>query len=121
MADIFDIKKERQKRGPNPLGSYFVRVDKYEDGISGAVLDLGDDLSPDELRIVSNHLATLSRWLRDQAADTDGNEDENQIAEFRMFRSGRVWAYLSDEIEAPVQADWVRDRPDDAKKIVGAE
>ena len=121
MADIFNIKDERQKREREtpPNGSYFVRVDVYEDGVAGAVLDMGDDLSPEELRGVANHLATLSRWLRDQAADADGNMEEDLLAEFRVFKSSRVWANIDEEMTTPEQVSWMIDRLDDAKKIVG--
>lgn len=119
MADIFDIRAERQKRAAPPMGSYFVRVDLYDDGIAGAVLDMGNDLSADDLRSVANHLSTLARWMRDQAEAMDGNEEEAMLAELRVFKSGRVWSYVSNECATAEQIEWLSSRLDDAKKIVG--
>lgn len=119
MADIFDIRTERERRAASPTSSYFVRVDQYADGIAGAVLDLGDDLGPDDLRTVANHLSTLSRWMRDQAEVIDGNEDEAMLAELRVFKSGRVWTFVSNECTTDEQVEWLSSRLDDAKKVVG--
>lgn len=124
MAEIFNIRDERNRRKdekpPEPEGSYFVRVDVYEDGVAGAVLDMGDDIAPDELRVIANHLATLSRWLRDQAVDVDGNMEEDMLAEFRVFKSSRVWASINADMMTPEQVDWMIARLDDAKKIVAS-
>ena len=112
MAEIFDLKKERRDRQP-PNESYLVRVDLYDDGIAGAVLDFGQ--TTEEMRIVADHLSTLSRWLRDQAAAEDSDANEDLLAEVRVFKSSRVWVSCRDEVETPEQLEWMDRRLDDAK------
>lgn len=113
MAEIFDIRKARQDRAV-PEASYFLRVDMYDDGIHGVVLDLGSDLDADTLRMASNHLATLSRYLGEQATEMDGKDD--LLAMAWVFKDSRVRVYCRDEIQTVAQFSWLDERFNDAKE-----
>ena len=102
MAEIIDLRNERRER-KIPDTSYFVRVDMYHDGIAGEVLDLGDDLDADNMRVVADHLATLSRWLRDQAGEIDPRDEEELLAESKykepeaLVKLGGIPDWIQDE------------------------
>ncbi len=114
---IIDFKSERAKRS-KPIESYHVRVDIYEDGIAGSICDLGDDIEPEEARIVANHLITLSRYIKDKAFEEDGNEEENLIAMVQIFKNSRVWSFVQSCIETEYQCEWVDRRLDEAKELI---
>lgn len=112
---IIDFRKEKIKRA-KPLASYHVRIDLYDDGIAGAVLDLGDDLEPSVARGVADNLVTMSRFIREIAFEQDGNEDHKLIAITQIFKSSRVWTYCSNEIQEKQELEWMDRRYDDAKE-----
>lgn len=118
MVDIIDLKAVRRERN-RPLNSYFVRVDQYQDGVSGAVLDMGDRLEPDEMRRVAAHLLTLSRWLEDQAHEATKDDNDRLLAVTKVYASGRVWAYTDNAIQSSEQCEWLGEMFKEAVPKVG--
>jgi hypothetical protein len=115
-GDIIDFKKVKQDR-LIPDVSYFVRVDLYEKGIAGEILDLGD-LEPEMLRSVANNLQTLARWYRQQAFDIDDNDDHNGLMEILINSSGRVWTYVDNQVETREQEIWLMDMVDTVRETI---
>lgn len=116
MDNVIDLKEVRKNKLV-PLGSYFVRVDLYNDGIAGEVLELGE-LDGDQLIGVADNLATLSRWYRQQAHEKDNNADNDMVGEFRIYSSSRVWSWIGNQIETEKQEEWLIRKLDDAKQHI---
>lgn len=117
VVEIIDFAREKRER-ERPT-SYFVRVDQFADGgVEGAVLDIGSEPSPEDLRRVSRHLAALSRMLASQAERIDHDEDETLLAEVRVYKSSRVNIWCDNDVQTPEQMEWMDRRLDDAKPIM---
>lgn len=114
MDKIIDFRQARQDRLV-PDGSYFVRVDMYEDGVAGEVLGLGE-MDADLYRTAANNLRAMSRYFRDLAHEKEGNDDDRTLAEVTIFSSGRILTFCDTEIETPAQFEWLDHQLDGAKE-----
>jgi hypothetical protein len=112
MADIIDFRAERAKRA-EPNFSYFVRVDLYDDGVCGALIDV-NDTNADLFRTSSDHLFALARHLRDMAWQESKDDDDRQIAVVRVYASSRVNTWTSNDCETPEQMAWLDERLNEA-------
>jgi len=105
--NIIDFRKAKAAR-LSPEYSYHVRVEQHVDGVAGCILDLGEDLAPDMLRLVSEQLFTLARYIMDQAFENGGNEGDCLLSTQLIFRDGRIRTWLSNEIANTAQLEWLR-------------
>jgi hypothetical protein len=111
VAEIFDIRSERAKR-KIPEASYFVRVDLYADGVAGEVQL--PDMTVEELRSVSDNLFALARHVRDNAWSQTRDDDDRQVSVTRIYASGRVNCWTSDDIASDDDSEWLKRRFEDA-------
>lgn len=107
-GNIIDFRKARADRA-QPLMSYFVRIDQYDNGVAGCILDLGDDLDADTLRLVSEQLFTMARFVMDQAHQVGGADGDFCLCTQISFKDGRTRTWTSDEVSSPGQFDWLKE------------
>lgn len=106
-GNVIDFRKAKADRMIPECG-YNVLVEQYADGVAGRIYDLGDNLEPDILRLVSEQLFTLARYIMDQAWEK-GGEDRDQILNTQIiFKDGRVRTWTANAIETEEQVDWLR-------------
>jgi hypothetical protein len=118
-VEIINLAEKRRER-TKPL-SYFVRVDQYPDDLEGAILDLGDNLSADQLRTVAEDLIKLSRMIRFQADERDDNPDQAMVFEMRCFKSGRARTWYVDDTNTAENRQWVRELLEDVLEDITPE
>ena len=106
-GNVIDFRKAKAERAV-PEYSYHVRIDQYGDGVAGCILDLGDNLAPDMLRLVSEQLFTLSRYIMDQAWEIGGNASDHILNQQTVFEDGKVRTWTADAIRTPEQIEWLR-------------
>ena len=106
--NVIDFRKARLDRA-KPEYSYHVRVDQYGDGVSGAILDLGDGLAADILVVVSEQLFTLARHICDLAHEQSGDDGQHTLSTQLIFADGKVRTWASNDITTPEQIAWLRD------------
>jgi len=116
-ADIIDLRSARAKRA-KPVCSYHVRIDLYEDGLGGAVLDMGDNIDAETMRGVSENLFVMARHCRDMAWLESQDPDDRQLCVLRVYGSSRANVWTSDDIATPEQLDWLKERLDEAHDAI---
>lgn len=108
-ADIIDLSIEREKR-EKPLGSYHVRVDLYESGCGGAILGMGDDLTPEVMRAVSENLMLLAWHIQGTAPSQGGVMATRGLLRPQPTLLERVEAYMQRYGLAPTQFGMIANR-----------
>lgn len=91
-----------------PVTSYFVRIDLYNEGIGG-VVDV-PDMTADERRTVSEQLFAFARHIRDEVWSETNDPDDRQLSVTRIYGSGRVNCWTSNDITTAEQSDWIATR-----------
>lgn len=109
--NIISLRDARAKR-MRPVGSYYLRIDLYDSGIGGEVEI--PDLSPDQLRTVSEHVFALARHLRDSVWEQTQDADDRQLSVTRIYGSSRVACWTSNDITTDEQTKWLAERFIDA-------
>lgn len=119
MSDNIISFREAKAKRMKPECSYFVRIDHYEDGIGGEVLL--EDLSPEELRSVSDNLFAMARHVRDMVWERTRNDDDQHVSVTRIYGSGRVTCWTSNDIATDEHVAWLRRRFDEAAEASAPE
>lgn len=126
---IVDLLAERQKRAGAPqYGAPIFSLDVYAPitpggAVSGMLsgFDALDDLDQASARMrhQAAALEALALMLRDQAEQMSPTDDGHVMARAMIWENSRVSLWQSDRIETEPQADWLRQRFDDAKLLAG--
>lgn len=112
MSDNIISFREAKAKRLKPACSYFVRIDLYDDGIGGEVQI--EELSPEELRSVSENLFAMARHVRDTVWEQTGDPDDQQLSVARIYGSSRVSCWTSNDIATDEQVAWLNERFDEA-------
>ena len=106
-GNIIDFRKAKADR-LIPEYSYTVLVEQYADGVAGRIYDLGENLAPDILQLVSEQLFTLARHIMDQAWEISGDDSHHILNTQIIFKDGRVRTWTANAVETPDQVEWLR-------------
>lgn len=130
MADIIDIRRQREKRKatkgqPTDRGDWLFRLDVYRpepgtEGFVGSIVswdEAPDGLEvADRLRRFASALEDLARTMRMNAHGMQPDADGEVLAGCMVWESSKVRIWLDTErMTTPEQLEWLDRRLDEAK------